>query len=97
MFKTFLSYYKPYKFDINYETKVGNSKNLTGEVLLSDKFSEGEHIEIQDLNDSIQKENERVSMKIDNIYIMKHIEIPTTIVECGFLSNPEEEKIAVNA
>ena len=24
---------------------------------------------------------------------MKHIEIPTTIVECGFLSNPEEEKL----
>ena len=45
------------------------------------------------LNDSIQKENKRVSMKIDNIYIMKHVEIPTAIVECGFLSNPEEEKI----
>ena len=29
---------------------------------------------------------------IDNIYIIKHVEIPTTIVECGFLSNPEEEK-----
>ena len=44
------------------------------------------------LNDSIQKENKRVAMKIDNIYIMKHIEIPTAIVECGFLSNPEEEQ-----
>ena len=44
------------------------------------------------LNDSIQKENKRVAMKIDNIYIMKHVEIPATIVECGFLSNPEEEK-----
>ena len=45
------------------------------------------------LNDSIQKENKRVAMKINNIYIMKHVEIPTTIVECGFLSNPEEEKM----
>lgn len=45
------------------------------------------------LNESIQKQNERVPMKIENIYIMKHIEIPTTIVECGFLSNPEEEKL----
>lgn len=44
------------------------------------------------LNDAIQKENERVAMKINNIYIMKHVEIPTAIVECGFLSNPEEEK-----
>ena len=32
-------------------------------------------------------------MKLDNVYIMKHVEIPTTIVECGFLSNPEEEKM----
>jgi len=44
------------------------------------------------LNQSIQKENERTPMKIDNVYIIKHVEIPTTIVECGFLSNPEEEK-----
>ena len=45
------------------------------------------------LNQSIQKENERSPMKIDNIYIIKHVEIPTTIVECGFLSNPEEEQL----
>ena len=45
------------------------------------------------LNDTIQKENKRVPMKIDNIYIIKNIEIPTTIVECGFLSNPEEEQL----
>lgn len=45
------------------------------------------------LNESIQKENKRVSMKIDNIYIVKHVEIPISIVECGFLSNPEEEKL----
>ena len=44
------------------------------------------------LNDAIQKENNRVAMKLDNVYIIKHVEIPTTIVECGFLSNPEEEK-----
>lgn len=45
------------------------------------------------LNDAIQKENNRVAKNIDNIYIVKHVEIPTTIVECGFLSNPEEEKL----
>ena len=44
------------------------------------------------LNDAIQKENKRVAMKLDNVYIMKHVEIPISIVECGFLSNPEEEK-----
>lgn len=45
------------------------------------------------LNESIQIENKRVAMKIDNIYIVKHVEIPISIVECGFLSNPEEEKL----
>lgn len=45
------------------------------------------------LNESIQKENKRVPMKLDNVYIMKYVEIPTTIVECGFLSNVEEEKL----
>ena len=45
------------------------------------------------LNESIQKENTRTPMKIDNIYIIKRVEIPTTIVECGFLSNAEEEQL----
>ena len=27
------------------------------------------------------------------MYIIKNVEISTTIVECGFLSNPEEERI----
>lgn len=44
------------------------------------------------LNNAIQKENKRVAMKLDTVYIMKHVEIPISIVECGFLSNPEEEK-----
>ena len=45
------------------------------------------------LNEAIQKENKRVAMKLDNVYIMKHVEIPISIVECGFLSNPQEEQL----
>ena len=48
------------------------------------------------LNEAIQKENNRVAKSIQNIYIINHVEIPTTIVECGFLSNPEEEKKLLN-
>ena len=44
------------------------------------------------LNDAVQKDNKRVAMKLDSVYLMKHVEIPISIVECGFLSNPEEEK-----
>ncbi len=39
-----------------------------------------------------KKENKRIAMKLDTAYIMKNVEIPISIVECGFLSNPEEEK-----
>ena len=46
----------------------------------------------ENLNEAIQKENKRAPLKISDIYIIKNVEIPTTIVECGFLSNPEEEK-----
>lgn len=48
------------------------------------------------LNDAIQKDNKRVAMKLDAVYIMKHVEIPISIVECGFLSNPEEEQQLCN-
>ena len=50
----------------------------------------------ENLSKTIDKENNRVAKTIDNIYIIKHVEIPTTIVECGFLSNPEEEKKLLN-
>ena len=44
------------------------------------------------LNIAIQKENKRVAMKLENVYIVEHVKIPLSIVECGFLSNPEEEQ-----
>lgn len=43
------------------------------------------------LNSSIQKENKRQALKIKGKYIVEHVEIPISIIECGFLSNPEEE------
>lgn len=46
---------------------------------------------IQDnLNYSIQKENNRLPGKVPDIYLAKNLEIPFTIVECGFLSNSNE-------
>ena len=44
------------------------------------------------LNEAIQKENNRLAKTIQNIYIVDNVEIPMTIVECGFLSNHEELK-----
>ena len=48
-------------------------------------------IDIQNnLNASISNDNKRVPLKLGNIYIMKHIEIPICLIECGFLSNKKE-------
>ncbi len=45
------------------------------------------------ITEAVKRENKRVPLKLDNVYIMKNVEIPTSIVECGFLSNEEEEKL----
>lgn len=47
----------------------------------------------ESLNESIQKENKREPLKIEGKYIVDHVEIPISVVECGFLSNVEEEAL----
>jgi len=47
----------------------------------------------EELNSSIQKENKREALKITGKYIIEHVEIPITIIECGFLSNTEEAEL----
>lgn len=44
----------------------------------------------ENMNKNIDYENNRQPMKITDVYIMEHLKIPAVIVECGFLSNPEE-------
>ena len=62
------------------------------------KSEEGKFLaeSIQDaLNDTIARKNTRLAKSISNIYIVDHVEIPLTIVECGFLSNQEELSLLV--
>lgn len=47
----------------------------------------------ENLNQSIQIENKRVPQTISGKYIIENLEIPTVIVECGFLSNPNEANL----
>lgn len=47
------------------------------------------------LNDTIDRENNRVSKSINNIYIVENVDIPLCLVECGFLSNQEELSLLV--
>lgn len=37
--------------------------------------------------------NDRVTKVKNDTYLMKHTKIPTVLVECGFLSNPMEERL----
>lgn len=45
------------------------------------------------LNQFIKKENSRTIKSISKIYLTEHVEIPLALVECGFLSNPEENAL----
>lgn len=63
-----------------YKNNNENSKNLSKSIQ-------------ENLNLAINKDNKRQSMSISNKYIVDHVEIPISIVECGFLSNMEEEKL----
>lgn len=65
------------------------------QTFYNEKSEEGKKLAVsiqKNLNEAIQKENNRVASKIQNIYIIKNVEIPTTIVECGFLSNEKEKE-----
>jgi len=43
----------------------------------------------------MQPQNNRVVKKGDGIYILEHIDNPAVLIECGFLTNPEEcEKLS---
>ena len=40
---------------------------------------------------SLNPDSKRISKPADGVYLMQHIDCPAVLVECGFLSNPEEE------
>ena len=52
---------------------------------------------IQDeLRNVLDKNNHRVPQERDDVYLLKEINIPSVLVECGFLSNPQEEKLLIS-
>lgn len=40
----------------------------------------------------LDNENKRTALESDSIYIIKGLDIPAVLIECGFLSNPQEEQ-----
>lgn len=47
----------------------------------------------KELVNTLDKSNKRVALAKDGVYVIKGLEIPTALVECGFLSNVNEEKL----
>lgn len=76
--------------------KIPEEKYYGWQTFYNKNSKEGQKLAKQiqaNLNEAIQKENKRVAAKIENIYIINNVEIPTTIVECGFLSNTKEKEL----
>ena len=42
------------------------------------------------LNETLQQEDPRTAMTRDGVFIFKEVERPVIIIECGFMSNPDE-------
>lgn len=47
----------------------------------------------EELKVVLDKENRRAAAVRDDVYLIKELEIPSVLVEAGFLSNPEEERL----
>lgn len=50
----------------------------------------------EELRNVLDKNNRRKPQPRDNIYLVKTSEVPTVLIECGFLSNPREEELLNN-
>jgi len=69
-----------------YGAQTFYSKDNSSGKLLAEKIQE-------ELINNLDKENKRTVLAKDDVYIIKGLDIPTVLVECGFLSNPNEEKL----
>ncbi|MBU5425724.1 N-acetylmuramoyl-L-alanine amidase CwlD [Tissierella pigra] len=50
----------------------------------------------KELKNILDKDNNRQPQVRDDIFILNEVNIPSVLVECGFLSNSNEEKLLIN-
>lgn len=46
--------------------------------------------------DILDESNTRIAKKLTNVYLLKNVNIPSVIVECGFVSNSNEERLLLD-
>lgn len=77
------------------------SKTVSGNQVLYGHTESSQMIGIllqNQLNDVLQSESKRVAAEISNdIYLMKHCQCTAVLIECGFISNPNECKLLQSA
>ena len=71
----------------SYGAQVFYSKNNPASKIIAERIQQAFVSCIDSTNKRISKQSH------DSIYLMKHINSPAVIIECGFLSNPEEERL----
>ncbi len=79
--------------------KYGNSKYWGWQTFYSKNSENGKRLAdlIQSsISENINKDNKRTALSIEGIKIVDKTNIPVVIVECGFLSNPEELELLQN-
>lgn len=82
----YLSIHQNYYSDSRYWGSQVFYNNIPG----SHELAQG----LQDnLRTNLSTENKRMIKKSSGVYLMEHITCPGILLECGFLSNPSEEKL----
>lgn len=92
------------KNDANLVISIHQNSYITSEVYGAQCFyhpdsREGKHLasSIQEqIITSTKQEKIRYIKSNDDYYLLKHSPLPTVIVECGFLSNKEEEQLLLS-
>lgn len=71
----------------SYGAQVFYSKNNPASKIIAERIQQSFAAYVDSTNKRISKQSH------DSIYLMKNISSPAVIIECGFLSNPEEERL----
>lgn len=78
---------------------IADSRWHGAQVFYARDSEEGEGLSksIQAAMTSVLQNTDRVAKSIDNIYVVNRLAIPSIVVEVGFLSNPDEERLLADS
>ncbi|KMT21204.1 N-acetylmuramoyl-L-alanine amidase CwlD [Clostridium cylindrosporum] len=88
---------KEYNADLFISIHLNSFPNSKGAQVFYQKGDENGQVLAKTLQDALVKNldpnNKRIEKESNTYYLLKNNDIPSVIVECGFLSNPSEENL----